>query len=294
VPCGRLQQRIDRADAGSVLDLTGCEYAASGVIDKPLILTGATIRPPLGSPGLLVSADDVAIHAIRLLGPDGRTWQRNTTGISVDEAPGSPVRSLSITDSEIRDFSNCIRIRNVEEPYIAGNTIEDCVYAGVMALSATGGIIEDNEIRRIGVVGAEDNDGNAYGIAVSHQFEDDPASSDVTVRGNIVEDVPTWHALDTHGGSRILFFRNEISGSSRAIFITGGPNGARSTTIGIESNLLTAPSDPTPNDYAITTFDSVDVTIRWNTAIGWPDDHFVNDYQDRSSSLNVGENTILS
>jgi hypothetical protein len=291
-PCGRLQQRIDQAESGSVLDLTGCTYEAAATIDKPLVLTGATIRPPRGTPGLIIDADDVSIHLVRLLGPDGETWENETTGIAIMAPPASPVARLRITDSEIRDFSNCIRIRNVQDPYIAGNTIEDCVYAGVLVLSATGGIIEENEIRRIGTRGADANDGNAYGIAVSHQFDDDPASSDVIVRENTVEDVPTWHGLDTHGGSGILFFGNRIGGSSRAIFITGGPNGARASDIDIVDNVLLGPEDPTRNDYAITTYDTSDVRVRYNTASGWLDDHFFNDYTGLSTGVTIESNTI--
>jgi hypothetical protein len=56
--------------------------------------------------------------------------------------------------------------------------------------------------------------------------------------------------------------------------------------------MLLAPDDPTRNDYAVTTFDSTDVTVRYSTATGWLDDHFFHDYTDRSTDVTVEANTI--
>ncbi len=76
------------------------------------------------------------------------------------------------------------------------------------------GTISSNTVQRIGVQLA--NGDNAYGIAVS-AYGGEPRSSDVTVTGNTVEDVPTWHGLDTHGGLRIAFTNNTVRRASRPV-----------------------------------------------------------------------------
>jgi hypothetical protein len=291
-PCGTLQIQVDEATAGSVLDLTGCAYESGATIDKALTVVGAEIRASRGRPAISVAADDVTLERMRLIGPDGRSYDDETTGISVQAGPGDPVIGLEIRNSEVREFSDCIRIRNVVAPIIVANTIEDCVYSGIMVLSSNGGLIENNLVRRIGVHGAEANDDNAYGIAVSHQLAGEPRSTDVSVHGNLVEDVPTWHALDTHGGQGISFVDNIVLGSSRAVFITGGVNGERATDIVIDNNLMVAPEHPTQNDWTVTTYNALDVAITRNTAVGWPTGHFFNDYTQASTGLTITANTI--
>ena len=298
-PCSTLQQRIDGAPAGSVLDLSGCSYGSGATIDKPLTLRGATIRPPRGTPALVVTADDVTVHRARLLGPDGRTYDGNTTGVSVDASRSAPVSGLQIVESEIRDFSNCVRIRNVVSPYVARNVIEDCVYAGVMVLSAKGGTIVANTVRRIGLSGAEANEWNAYGITATDQGGD-PVSSDVTIARNIVESVPTWHGLDTHGGVRIRFELNIVQAARRAAFLTGGPS-----DIVFSGNLLVAPTSleqagcpaGAPIAYcqdirALTLVGADGALVIDNTATGWSEPWF-KDYGGDSTDVFLAKNSVV-
>jgi nitrous oxidase accessory protein NosD len=63
--CGTsLQQRIDAAQAGSVLNLVGCSYAGTVTIDKPLTLHGGTLSSPsddLHAISMAVTSDNVTI-----------------------------------------------------------------------------------------------------------------------------------------------------------------------------------------------------------------------------------------
>ena len=97
-------------------------------------------------------------------------------------------------------------------------------------------------MQRIGVQLA--NGDNAYGIAVS-AYGGEPRSSDVTVTGNTVEDVPTWHGLDTHGGLRIAFTNNTVRRASRALFITTDTSGNRATDITVTGNVFGSPAPVT-------------------------------------------------
>ena len=60
-------------------------------------------------------------------------------------------------------------LRYVTDAVIENNNVHDAVYAGIMAISWTGGRISGNTVSRIGVYGAEANGNNAYGIAVTDQ-----------------------------------------------------------------------------------------------------------------------------
>ena len=86
-----------------------------------------------------------------------------------------------------------------------------------MILSGRDGRVAGNTVARIGVVGAEANDDNAYGIALSNEAGQ-PRTPRFVVDGNTVTDVPTWHALDTHGGQNIDFTDNVVRRSSRGLF----------------------------------------------------------------------------
>ena len=145
------------------------------------------------------------------------------------------------------------------------------------------------------MVGSDANEGNAYGITLTRRSGDiatEPVSSDITVAGNTIEDVPTWHALDTHGGIDLSFVDNTIRRSSRAIFITSDSSGNRPSDILVSGNLLETPAPVTYNLTAITTYTTDDVTISDNTIIGWPRDRSFSDYQGLSTGLVVKSNVI--
>lgn len=159
---------------------------------------------------------------------------------------------------------------------VVGCDVRDTVYAGIMGLSAL-----DCEITACVVNGVRPIDGanghNAYGIALSNRAGR-PVSARVDVHGNVVRNVPTWHGLDTHGGSDITFRDNVVIACRRGIFLTDAP--ARVVCTG---NRLTAPTAAeqaqTPPGGAPPTYLSdirgISVVggsgeIRDNTGIGYP------------------------
>ncbi len=244
--CGTsLQSRVDATSAGAVLDLTGCTYAAGATVAKSLTLRGGTVKPARGTPGLLVLASDVTVDGLRVVGPQGTTYDKDEVGIEVQGTLAAPIRGLTIRNSEIGTLGyGGLYIRHAAGFVVEGNLITDGVYAGIMVISGQGGRIAGNTVQRIGVVGAGANGNNAYGIALSRGGGDlatDPRSVDIVVSGNLVEDVPTWHGLDTHGGERITWTGNTVRRSRSAIFVTGATS---------------------PSGY-----------VRNNTIVGWPVGH---------------------
>ena len=208
--CGSsLQAKVDAAPSGGTLNLAGCKYTAGATISKPLTLVGATVRPPAGGTGIVVKANDVTLDGLRIIGPQGATYREGEFGITVAASASSPARRLTIRNSEVASFGKAgMWLRYVADLVIEDNEVHDTVYAGIMVISGTGGRISGNTVSRIGVTGAGANSNNAYGIALEDQGL--PVSSDLVVANNLVTDVPTWHALDTHGGHRITFVANTV------------------------------------------------------------------------------------
>jgi hypothetical protein len=287
---GTLQARIDAAPAGSVLDLTGCTFTAGATVSKPLTIVGATIRPPAGTAGVVVSSNDVTLDGLHIIGPQGTTYREGEFGITVAASASAPARRLTIRNSEVASFGKAgMWLRYVSALVVENNDVHDIVYAGIMVISGQTGLVDANTVSRIGVYGAEANGNNAYGIALEDQGL--PVTSDFTVSGNLVTDVPTWHALDTHGGQRITFTGNAVRGSMHGLFITTSDYG-RPTDIVVTGNNFGSPAPVTSNVRAVTTYDSTNVTVTGNMATGWGDDNFFSDYQGLSVGLVVSGNSV--
>jgi hypothetical protein len=285
--CGTsLQAKVDAAPSGSTLNLTGCTYAAGATIGKPLTIVGARVNVPAGQRGFIVTASNVTLDSLVITGAQATTYSWNEVGVLTT---GS-ISNLVVRSSTISTFGNAgIWVGPSTNSRISGTTIEDAVYAGIMVISASGGRIDGNVVRRVGMQGASANSNNAYGIALSN--EGGPVSSDVVVDGNTVENVPTWHGLDTHGGLRISFTNNTVSGAPRALFITTDGSGRKATGITVTGNRFLGPAaavDPK----AVTTYATIDVTVTGNTAKGWSSATFFHDYQGLSTGLVVSGNTI--
>lgn len=296
VPCGRFQDRVDRAESGATLDLTGCVYDAGGTISRPMTVVGGTIHLAAGAKGIEIAASDVTIDGMTILGAQATTFVDGEIALSATGTVAQPIRGLVVRGGEFGTVGNsALWLSHVVDFRLTDNTIHDAVYGGVVILSGSGGRIEGNVVRSIGVVGSDANEGNAYGITITRRSGDlvaEPVSSDITVAGNTIEDVPTWHALDTHAGVDLSFLDNTVRRSSRAIFITSDSSGNRPSDILVSGNRLESPAPVTYNLTAITTYTTDDVTISDNTIIGWPRDRSFTDYQGLSTGLVVKGNVI--
>ena len=114
----------------------------------------------------------------------------------------------------------------------------------------------------------------------------------MVVDGNTVETVPTWHGLDTHGGVRISFTNNTVSGAPRALFITSDGSGRKATDITVTGNRFLSPAPATTNLVTVTTYAATRVSVTGNTASGWGSASFFHDYQGQSTGLVVSGNTV--
>jgi hypothetical protein len=293
-PCGDLQRRIDMAPAGSTLDLVGCVYSTSATIDKPLTLKGATISVARSSIGLLVTADRVTLDGLTISGTQSSDYEDSEIGISVNATAEDPVTDLTIRGCDIGDLGgSAVNLIHVVDVTISDCHVHDVAYAGLRVLSGRGGLIEGNTVQRIGMAGTGPG-ANAYGIDLeaiaSGDLAKDPPTSDIVVQGNTVEDVPTWHALDTHNGLRITFSGNIVRRAMRAIFITTDSLGNRSRDITVTGNQLFAPPRSVSGAIAVTLYDVDGVRVTDNAiSRAWRGPP-VYDYQGRSTDVVVSGN----
>ncbi len=286
--CGSsLQTKINGATSGATLNLGGCTYSAGATINKPLTLVGARIYPAANTRGLIVTASNVTIDSVVIVGPQATTYRWNEVGILTT---GS-ISNLVVRNSTIQKFGNSgIWLGTTSNARVTGTTIEDAVYSGIMDISGSGDRIAGNTVRRIGVVGASANSNNAYGIAISN--EGGALSSDIVVDGNTVARVPTWHGLDTHAGRRITFSNNTVSGAPRALFITSDSYGRSAGDITVKGNKFLSPSPATSNLVTVTTYDVDGGSVTGNSASGWGSAAFFYDYQGMSNGLTVSGNSV--
>ena len=113
--------------------------------------------------------------------------------------------------------------------------VRDVVYAGVLTLSARDCLIDASLVDGVRPIDGA-NSHNAYGITATN-LTGQPISERVTIRGNNVRNVPTWHGIDTHGGADIHVLGNLIEACRRGIFLTDSPPRVICT-----GNRLTAPT----------------------------------------------------
>ena len=162
--------------------------------------------------------------------------------------------NITIRNCTFSEFGHtAIWLQHGDNSYITNVTIEDCViedavYSGIMVIGVDGGTIQRNTVRRIGYAadGYDSLNCNCYGISVTNDGDGSYPSTDVLVADNVVEDIPLWHGLSTHGGRGLTFRHNTVRRCARAMFVTGGPNASHPQDCIIESNLFTHPKDDRP------------------------------------------------
>jgi hypothetical protein len=222
------------AAARTVGFLPGAAYKVSAGLDVPagcrVAGNGATVvQTGTGVPTLNIVGDDVTVEGLRLVGRQKATV---TVGEDLIRAVGTvatPLRNLTVVGCELSDAGRYgIYFQHVRGFAILDSHVHDIHYAGVMGLSVVDGRIVGNLVENIEGDGLPNN----YGIAVTRETVGTtyagglalaPRSRDVLIEQNIVRNVPRWEGLDTHGGERITFRGNAVTGCLHGIAAVGAP-----------------------------------------------------------------------
>lgn len=223
------------------------------------------------------------VSDVTLVGPGDTTYDGRTVGILVNQ-PNVTIRNVTI-----RGFGDsCIRVDGATAFLIETSTITDCAYAGIITTGATKGTIRGNLVQRIGTRGHQ-RDANAYGIVAS-MWSNGAPSADIAITGNTVEDVPTWHCFDTHGGQRVNFAGNTARRCPRPFFITSS-DATRATGTILNRNVMLEPVSlvgkvaGATNPVAITLYDTRTTTATDNLAAAAFPSPVVYDYAALSTEL---------
>lgn len=223
VPTGatiaEIQSAFDAAEA------FGTRVVAAGEIttDTPLQvktscdLSGLTItHTGASSPAIVVPNSNVVIDGVTLIGP-GNTTLSNSRGIQAIGVVGAPLREITIRNAKISGFRQVgIWLQHVDGFTVENCEISDCQYAGVHCMSVFHGMVKGNRISHITGTPL------AYGITINKASEPlatAPRSTDVTITGNVITDVPNWEGIDTHGGERINITSNTVAGCKIGIAV---------------------------------------------------------------------------
>lgn len=194
-------------------------------IDRPMRITGpGTITYAFTGADLFsITSSDVKISGPRIEGPGiAGAYVDGTKAIRVTGPSASnPLQRIDISGVDIVGVpDSAIWAQNVHDITIENCDIDDTLYAGVMLLSVTDGLVEgcrvENVVQKAPVV-------NTYGIAVSDVENTAAARSrNVIIANNVVKNVRDWEGIDTHGGENIVIMGNEVIGCHDGIAAVAG------------------------------------------------------------------------
>ncbi|WP_316569309.1 right-handed parallel beta-helix repeat-containing protein [Neobacillus sp. YIM B06451] len=210
-------QKALKQGAGKVIVLPyGSSFRISGLEipeNTTLVGYGAKLYNDEKHQTLLTIGNGVKLYGIELHGAGNTKADPKGVGIAIRGADAvNYVKNIVIEDCFIHDvgfygilaeFADNVRISNT--------VIRDVGFAGVGGLSVRNMHINKSHIKSI----SPGNKGNAYGVFYSRKGAESnlkahPRSTNSSVTNSIIEDIPLWEALDTHGGENITFNNNTI------------------------------------------------------------------------------------
>jgi hypothetical protein len=162
--------------------------------------------------GIRIKSSDVTITGIEIEGPQYSIANNTQIAIHANGTNATNyLRNINIRDCNVHKWMLGIAFEYVEYFNIENNKVNDIYYTAIQLKSCNEGSVNHNNINNVtadGLIGS-----NCYGIAVTKSNGTDlanPHSKNVFVDSNIISNIKTWEALDTHGGDRISFINNKI------------------------------------------------------------------------------------
>jgi hypothetical protein len=209
--------------------------AAPLTINRPMRFIGQKafvkmLNPNL--PALKIMSKDVDVINLGVVGNQFAVQRGLEVGIQVvGPSAAAPLNNIRLLDCSVSNFG----MYGILAQYVTNLLIQECSisninYGGISCQSVIGGLIEANVIQNI--IGTP----NAYGIAITRQninpldLASDPLSQNITVSRNLVNGVPNWEGLDTHGGVGILFTENIVKNCLKGINIGPCNNSSQTST----------------------------------------------------------------
>ncbi|RDU38037.1 hypothetical protein DRW41_00210 [Neobacillus piezotolerans] len=210
-------QKALNLGAGKVIVLpNGSSFKISGLVvpdNTTIVGYGSKLFNDKKHQTLMTIGNGVKLYGIELQGAGNKKADSKGVGIRIRGANASNyVRNIVIEDCFIHDVGFYgINAEFADNVRISNTVIRDIGFAGVGGLSVRNMHINKSHIKSI----SPGNKGNAYGVFFSRKGAESnlkahPKSTNSSVTDSIIEDIPLWEALDTHGGENIVFNNNTI------------------------------------------------------------------------------------
>ena len=211
-----LQAAIDATPTGGTLEIRR-QWVNAGTVTvaRAMRLTasqgGTVTTTGAGVHAITVTSSDVTLDGLTLIG-NGSATAGTAAGVRAVGTEAAPIRNLVVRGCTFRDWNKYgIEATSVKDFTISHNLFENIAYGAVMLSAAIKGYVLSNTIKNVvqpaGFV-------NSYGIAMTRNsslsLALSPRSSDIVCSGNLIDGVPLWEAIDTHGGENLTITGNRI------------------------------------------------------------------------------------
>ena len=221
---------LDTVPAGSTFTCPeGDRYKLTGPLNlaKPVTIEGGEFLPHNTGRGLNITASDVTIRGSRFTSTSAANPLASHQIIAASGTSSAPLRRVTV-DRVIIDKSRYhgVWLEWCEDVKVRDCQITDFQYGAVMLVSVTRGEVSGCIIRN----GLQEGSlVNAYGIAATDLVNTVAGrSKDILITRNVVDNIPNWEGIDTHGGERITITDNIITRCRDGIAAVAG-NSSRAT-----------------------------------------------------------------
>lgn len=181
------------------------------------------------------TGDNVGFSDITLKGPSVASYVGDESGIKFAGTSSTIYQNGFAANVEVYD----IGAHGVLAEYFNIVTVQNCYlhnigYAAINNLSSNDFIATQNVISTItpGTVG------NAYGITASSRAGATAQPQRFVISNNLVQNIPIWEGIDTHGGLNGEIIGNVVSGCKVGINVTRDDNNLAPARISVIGNSI--------------------------------------------------------
>lgn len=207
------------SDVNGVVRLPPGSYKITSTLKIPENITleayGAKIVNTSTHLYLLSLASNVTILGLELQGAGNDTANIAARAVNITgDNSAAYVSNIRLKDVYIHDIGFYgVYMQFAKDVYIEDCNFKNIGYGAIMGESVTNIKVRGGHIDS--VIPGQNN--NAYGVAFTRTSESSdlmayPRSKDCLVEGMLIENIPTYEALDTHAGENIIFSNNTIRG----------------------------------------------------------------------------------
>lgn len=199
--------------AGAVVTCPeGDRYKLTGpiTVSKALTVEGGEFLPRDTGTCIQISASDVTLRGVKFTSATASPPEATHRIINAVGTPSARLRNITVENCTI-DKTRYIGIwlEWCEDVTVTGNRITDFQYGAIMFLSTSRGEASSNIIRN-GL--QEGTIPNTYGIAATDLVNSVAGrSKDILITRNVIDNIPRWEGIDTHGGERITITDNMVT-----------------------------------------------------------------------------------